>query len=85
MTAQPTIEFHDGRSIPQLGYGVWQVSDDTATDVVLKAIEAGYRHIDTARGYENEAGVGRALDRTEVGREDLFITSKVPNQDQGRE
>lgn len=85
MTAQPTIEFHDGRSIPQLGYGVWQVSDDTATDVVLKAIEAGYRHIDTARGYENEAGVGRALARTEVGREDLFITSKVPNQDQGRE
>ena len=85
MTAQPTIEFHDGRSIPQLGYGVWQVSDDTATDVVLKAIEAGYRHIDTARGYENEAGVGRALARTEVDREELFITSKVPNQDQGRE
>lgn len=83
MTTQPTIAFHDGRSIPQLGYGVWQVADDTATDVVLKAIDAGYRHIDTARGYENEAGVGRALAETSVDREDLFITSKVPNQDQG--
>lgn len=83
MTSSPAITFHDGRSIPQLGYGVWQVENDVAADVVTQAVKAGYRHIDTARGYNNEEGVGRALKQVEVARDDLFITSKVPNQDQG--
>ena len=83
MTSSPDITFHDGRSIPQLGYGVWQVENDVAADVVTQAVEAGFRHIDTARGYNNEGGVGRALKQLDVARDDLFITSKVPNQDQG--
>ena len=49
MTISPSVAFHDGHSIPQLGYGVWQVENDVAADVVEQAIRAGYRHIDTAR------------------------------------
>src|SRR5699024_9256911 len=75
--------FRDGRSIPQLGYGVWQVEDEVAADVVVTAFEAGYRHVDTARGYNNEAGVGAALKTAGLPRDDVFVTSKVPNQDQG--
>src|SRR5699024_12607274 len=83
MTSSPDITFHDGRSIPQLGYGVWQVENDVAADVVTQAVEAGFRHIDTARGYNNEGGVGRALKQLDVARDDLVVASKVPNQDQG--
>ncbi|HEX7351103.1 aldo/keto reductase [Brachybacterium sp.] len=85
MTTSPRISFHDGRSIPQLGYGVWQVANEVAADVVVKALEAGYRHVDTARGYNNEAGVGQALETAGLDRDDVFVTSKVPNQDQGRD
>ena len=81
----PRISFHDGRSIPQLGYGVWQVADDEATRAVGAALEAGYRHVDTARGYNNEAGVGRALAASGLPRDEVFVTSKCPNQDQGRD
>src|SRR5699024_5845932 len=56
---------------------------DVAADVVVQAIEAGYRHIDTAAGYENEGGVGRAVKDAGVPREDLFITTKLANGDQG--
>ena len=83
MTTVPTLPLHDGASVPQLGYGVWQVEDDVAADVVRQAIEAGYRHIDTAAGYENEGGVGRAVKASGVPREDLFITTKLANGDQG--
>ncbi|WP_270408085.1 aldo/keto reductase [Brachybacterium paraconglomeratum] len=83
MIAVPALPFHDGRSVPQLGYGVWQVEDDVATDVVRQAIDAGYRHIDTAAGYQNEGGVGRAVKAADVPREDLFITTKLANEDQG--
>ena len=85
MTTSPRIDFHDGRSIPQLGYGVWQVENEVAADVVVKALEAGYRHVDTARGYNNEAGVGQALKAAGLPRDEVFVTSKVPNQDQGRD
>ena len=83
MTAVPALPFHDGRSVPQLGYGVWQVEDEVAADVVRQAIDAGYRHIDTAAGYQNEGGVGRAVKAADVPREDLFITTKLANEDQG--
>ena len=83
MTTVPALSFHDGATVPQLGYGVWQVEDDVAADVVVQAIEAGYRHIDTAAGYENEGGVGRAVKDAGVPREDLFITTKLANGDQG--
>ncbi len=81
----PELKFHDGNSIDQLGYGVWQVPDAEAEIVVGKAIDAGYRHIDTARIYGNEEGVGRAIAATDVPREELFITTKVWNSDQGYE
>ncbi|ATG50464.1 oxidoreductase [Brachybacterium vulturis] len=83
MTTVPALPFHDGASVPQLGYGVWQVEDEVAEDVVVQAIRAGYRHIDTAAGYQNEGGVGRAVKDAGVPREDLFITTKLANGDQG--
>jgi len=85
MTTPPRISFRDGRSIPQLGYGVWKVENEVASDVVVRALEAGYRHVDTARGYNNEAGVGQALKAAGLDRDEVFVTSKVPNQDQGRD
>lgn len=69
--------------IPQLGYGVWQIPDEEAAQIVGQAIDTGYRSIDTAMIYGNERGVGQALASTEVPREELFITSKVWNADQG--
>jgi 2,5-diketo-D-gluconate reductase A len=79
----PNATFNDGRTIPQLGYGVWQVEDQVAEAVVGKAFEAGYRHIDTAAIYGNEAGVGRAIAASGLDRDELFITTKLWNADQG--
>lgn len=79
----PQTTFNDGNTIPQLGYGVWKVKDDVAEKVVGLAFEAGYRHIDTARIYGNEAGVGRAIANSGLDPQDLFITTKVWNSDQG--
>ncbi|SMQ65659.1 2,5-diketo-D-gluconate reductase A [Devosia lucknowensis] len=83
MTDQPTIPLNDGNAVPQLGFGVWRLDADDAPHVVGAAIEAGYRHIDTAQGYENEAGVGKAIRQSAVGRDRLFITSKLRNSHQG--
>lgn len=90
MTAQqkilsPELTLNDGLTIPQLGYGVWQVEDDVAEVVVGKAFDAGYRHIDTARIYGNESGVGRAIAASDIDRDHLFITTKLWNSDQGYE
>jgi len=85
MSANPDLTFNDGNTIPQLGYGVWQVADDVAETVVGQAFEAGYRHIDTARIYGNEAGVGRAIAASGLDPKDLFITTKLWNSDQGYE
>lgn len=65
----PSLMMNDGRSIPQIGFGVWQVPDDVAVDATLTALESGYRHIDTAAVYENERGVGEAMRRSgQIGR-----------------
>jgi 2,5-diketo-D-gluconate reductase A len=85
MSTSPNLTFNDGRTIPQLGYGVWQVDDATAEDVVGRAFKAGYRHIDTAKIYGNEAGVGRAIDASGLSPDELFITTKLWNADQGYE
>ncbi|MEO6959107.1 MAG: aldo/keto reductase [Burkholderiaceae bacterium] len=74
-----TIKFHDGNSAPQLGYGVWQVENDVAATVVKTAIDEGYRLIDTAAIYGNEAGVGKAIVDSGIQREQLFITTKLWN------
>ncbi|GAA1701337.1 aldo/keto reductase [Streptomyces yatensis] len=83
MTSVPRLTLHTGLEIPQLGFGVFQVEDAQTTDAVLSAIEAGYRSIDTAAIYGNEAGVGRALATSGVPREELFLTTKLWNADQG--
>lgn len=83
MVFAPLVEMNDGRSIPVIGFGVWQVPDDVVTDATLKALEVGYRHIDTACVYENERGVGEALRRSGLNRDDVFVTTKVWNTDQG--
>ena len=85
MTSSPTLTFNDGNTIPQLGYGVWQVEDDVAEKVVRQAFDAGFRHIDTAKIYGNEAGVGRAIASSGLSAEDIFITTKLWNADQGYE
>jgi len=77
------ITLNDGARIPQLGYGVWQVPDDQAYTAVSTALEVGYRHVDTAAAYENEAGVGRAIRDSGVPREDVFLTTKLWNADHG--
>ena len=79
------ITFNDGNSIPQLGYGVWQIEDNGAADAVSTALETGYRHIDTASIYGNEVGVGRGIAASSVPREDIFLTTKLWNSDQGFE
>ena len=82
---QPSVRLNDGNSIPQLGLGVWQVPADVTARVVSDAIRAGYRLIDTAEGYQNEAGVGEAIRRAEVPRNELFITSKLRNGGHARD
>ncbi|MFD7296306.1 aldo/keto reductase [Streptomyces sp. NPDC059897] len=79
----PTVTLNNGVKIPQLGFGVFQVPDDETTAAVTAALEAGYRSIDTAAIYGNETGVGRALAASGIAREDLFITTKLWNADQG--
>jgi len=79
------ITLNNGLKMPQLGFGVWQVSDEQATPAVKKALEVGYRCIDTAKVYGNEKGVGRAIKESNVPREELFITTKVWNADHGYE
>ena len=86
MNAIPNLPLSIGQSsikIPALGFGVWQVPDEQAPAAIMTALEVGYRSLDTAAIYGNEEGVGRALAQTEVAREDIFLTTKVWNDDQG--
>jgi len=82
--SSPTVTLNDGRQIPQLGFGVWQISEEQVVPAVLKALEVGYRHIDTAMIYGNEAGVGRAVRESGLPREEVFITTKLWNTDHER-
>jgi 2,5-diketo-D-gluconate reductase A len=79
----PTITLNDDNVIPVLGLGVAELSDEDTERAVAAALEAGYRLIDTASVYGNEAAVGRAIASSGVPREDLFVTTKVANADQG--
>ncbi len=83
MTSIPSLPMNDGRSIPQIGFGVWQVPDEVVTEATLEAFRCGYRHVDTAALYYNERGVGEAIARSGIDRDDLFITTKVWNTDHG--
>lgn len=77
MTQIPQITLNDGRTIPQLGFGVWQVDPNEAESVVSQALDAGYRHIDTAAAYRNEEAVGAAIAASGIPRDDLYITTKL--------
>lgn len=79
----PVLKMNDGNTIPQLGYGVWKISDEDAEGSVLQALKTGYRHIDTAKIYNNEGGVGRGIAASDIAREKIFVTTKVWNSDQG--
>ena len=79
----PTITLNDGHTIPQLGFGVFKVDPTETTRIVTDALEAGYRHIDTAAVYGNEEGVGAALASSNIDRSDLFVTTKLWNDKQG--
>lgn len=76
---------HNKITIPCIGYGTYKTSEEEVYDAVISAVKAGYRHIDTAAFYQNEAGIGRAIRECGVPREELFITSKVWNTDRGYE
>jgi len=78
-THVPTITLNDGREIPQLGFGVFQIPPEDTREATLVALQAGYRHIDTAEMYRNEAGVGEAVRDSDLSREDVWITSKLNN------
>ena len=78
-----TIALNDGTTIPQLGFGVFKVDPDETERIVSDALEVGYRHIDTAAIYGNEVGVGRAIEKSGIPRDELYITTKLWNSDQG--
>ncbi|MFF8942950.1 aldo/keto reductase [Streptomyces sp. NPDC014864] len=79
----PPIILNNGVEMPQLGFGVWQVPDDEAERAVGTALEAGYRSIDTAAIYGNEEGTGKAIAASGLSREDVFVTTKLWNSEQG--
>ena len=79
MTQIPNLTLNDGHSIPQLGFGVFQVPPEDTATITRQAFDAGYRHIDTAEMYQNEKGVGEAIADSGIPREELFITSKLNN------
>ena len=82
--AQPAAALSNG-FMPLLGFGTWQISSSAAQQVTAQALEAGYRHIDTATAYHNESGIGKALASSTLAREAVFVTTKLPPDRAGRE
>jgi 2,5-diketo-D-gluconate reductase A len=83
VTSIPAVALHDGVEIPQLGFGVFQVPPEDTQETVEEALGAGYRHIDTAGAYRNEAGVGAAIAASGLARDEVFVTTKLWNSEQG--
>ena len=83
MSTVPSLVMNNGLHIPQLGFGVFLVPPEETKQAVTEALEAGYRLIDTAQGYRNEEGVGAAIAESDVPRDELFITTKLTNSEQG--
>lgn len=84
-TSVPTVALHDGVAIPQLGFGVFQIPPEDTQRTVEDALGVGYRHVDTAAAYRNEAGVGDAIAASGVPRDEIFVTTKLWNSEQGFE
>lgn len=85
MTLTSTYKMNNGREIPVVGFGTWQASNEEARESVLWALDAGYRHIDTAAAYGNEAAVGEAIRTSGVLRDEIFLTTKLANDQHGYE
>lgn len=85
MALSPVIELNDGHRIPQIGLGTWPLDDQQVAAAVVQAVEAGYRHIDTAVKYGNEAGVGNGIRSSGLDRSELFITTKLDGEFQGQD
>ena len=83
--AIPSLRLNDGHSIPQIGLGTASLNDDTVAPVIVTAIEAGYRHIDTAYRYGNQRGVGKGIRDSGIDREAVFVTSKLDGEFQGND
>ena len=83
LTIETNLRLNDGNLIPQLGLGVWQIGPAKTSDAVLAALEANYRHIDTAAAYGNEESVGAAIMTSGIPRERIFVTTKLWNSDHG--
>ena len=83
--ANESVELTTGTKMPILGVGTWQLRGSSAVNAVLRALEVGYRHIDTATAYGNEEQVGQAVAQSGVRREDIFVTTKLPPSRAGRE
>ncbi len=81
----PTFRLNDGHTMPQIGLGTASLNDDTVAPVIVTAIEAGYRHIDTAYRYGNQRGVGKGIRDSGIQREELFVTTKLDGEFQGNE
>jgi 2,5-diketo-D-gluconate reductase A len=79
MNTVPDIRLNNGVEIPQLGFGVFQIKPEETAEAVRRALEAGYRHLDTAEMYGNEKEVGRAVRESGIPREEVFVTSKLNN------
>src|SRR6476660_2474936 len=79
MTTIPSIALNDGRTIPQLGFGVFQIPPAETAEAVRRALEIGYRHIDTAEMYGNEKEVGEAVRASGIERDEVFVTSQLHN------
>ncbi|TNH40691.1 aldo/keto reductase [Paracoccus haeundaensis] len=82
---QPMMTLNDGRTMPQLGTGIWQIEDAKTPEVVAEALRIGYRLIDGAAAYKNEAGMGRGIRDSDVARDQIFVTSKLWNDAQGHD
>jgi len=83
MHSQPAVALNDGSVIPQLGFGVFKVPPEDTEQAVLSALKAGYRHIDTAQMYGNEAGVGLAIRHSGIPRDEIYVTTKLNNDRHG--
>ncbi len=82
-TAIPAVPLNSGTAIPQIGLGTWPMDDAQVADAIVAAAEVGYRHIDTAAKYDNEAGVGEGIRRTGLDRSEFFVTTKLNGAAQG--
>ncbi len=81
----PTLRLNDGHTMPQIGLGTASLNDEKVAPVIVTAIEAGYRHIDTAYRYGNQRGVGKGIHDSGIQREELFVTTKLDGEFQGND